>query len=262
MRYLIVLSLAIGLIFVNLGYSHPNPSPAGGGYLVLDEEHDFVSTVRAWFPEGKFKELTAEAWIYIETPPDPNAFWSVIGQEDRFNLIIHGAKGGNPGAWVHGEGVISPIVVGSVPASKGRWVHIAAVFNANAGYGMNGMGGNWLKPGGNILESDKPLIIGGIIPQDLNLCHFAGEPMRFKGYIDEVRISDVARYVGVRYEVPKGRFEADEHTISLWHFDEGPESIRYIDASGNGYTLWRNGFFEIDPEDKVTTIWGKLKRGH
>ena len=60
----------------------PPPSPAGGGMLWLDETHDFVATVEAWFPDEEFEGLTAEAWIYFEEPPEPNIFWSIIGKRD------------------------------------------------------------------------------------------------------------------------------------------------------------------------------------
>lgn len=66
----------------------PPTSPAGGGMLRLDETHDFVATAKAWFPDKQFEGLTAEAWIYYEEPPIPGTFWSIIGQEGRFNLII------------------------------------------------------------------------------------------------------------------------------------------------------------------------------
>ncbi|MEO2004086.1 MAG: hypothetical protein ABGY41_08305 [Candidatus Poribacteria bacterium] len=64
------------------------------------------------------------------------------------------------------------------------------------------------------------------------------------GRVGEVRISSTARYpfeaVGGddanRLSVP-GRFETDEHTVALWHFDEGANAVEYADASGNGHTL-------------------------
>ena len=54
----------------------------------------------------------------------------------------------------------------------------------------------------------------------------------FLGVIDEVRISDVARYDG-DYE-PVSRFEPDEHTMALYHFDEGESQVLH-DASGHGH---------------------------
>lgn len=57
----------------------------------------------------------------------------------------------------------------------------------------------------------------------------------FHGTIDEVRISSIARYtqdfVPPR---PDDRFEADDNTLALYHFDEGQGTIAH-DSSGNGH---------------------------
>ena len=52
----------------------------------------------------------------------------------------------------------------------------------------------------------------------------------FQGIIDEVRISNVARYT--EDFTPAKRFEPDEHTVALYHFDEGTGDV-LIDSSGN-----------------------------
>ena len=237
----------------------PPRSPAGGGMLRLDETHDFVAITKAWFPDEQFEGLTAEAWIYFENPPDPPTFWSIIGQEGRFNMIL--SNGSSLGVWGYAEDDIGgPIAIGGHTVPKGKWVHVTAIYDASAGKGVNGKGGNWCCPGGHLIKSDKPLRIGGIIFQDPKQVRFGGENVKFQGYIDEVRISNVVRYVGPEWEVPKGKFKVDEHTISLWHFDEAPGSILFKDASGNGYDLWRSGVLAVEAQRKLTTTWGHLKQ--
>ena len=54
----------------------------------------------------------------------------------------------------------------------------------------------------------------------------------FCGAVDEVRISRIARYDGDF--IPARRFEADEHTLVLYHFDEGSGNVAR-DSSGNGH---------------------------
>ena len=241
----------------------PPPSPAGGGMLRLDEKHDFVATVETWFPDEEFEGLTAEAWIYFEEPPLPLSFWSIIGQEGRFRLILHG-NAGALGASAYAEGANTVVIIGGRDQHppKGEWVHVTAVYDAGAGIGTNGKGGNWCCPGGHLIKSNKPLRIGGIIPQEPWRL-FVGENVKFRGYIDEVRISNIVRYVGPEWEVPKWKFEVDEHTISLWHFDEETGFNRFKDASGNGHHLWRGGVIgglAVEAERKLTTTWGQLKR--
>ena len=240
----------------------PSPSPAGGGMLQLDEKHDFVATVNTWFPDEQFEGLTAEAWIYFEEPPDLFDFWTIIGQEGRFGLVLHG-KFDTLGAWGYHEGANSGIITGGTAVPKGEWVHVVATYDASAGKGMNGKGGNWGRPGGHLIKSDQSLRIGGIVPQDPERSHFVGENVKFQGYIDEVRISNVVRYDGPEWKVPKGKFEVDEHTISLWHFDEKPGLSRFKDTSGNGHHLWRSGVIgglAVEAQQKLTTTWGQLKR--
>ena len=54
----------------------------------------------------------------------------------------------------------------------------------------------------------------------------------FHGIIDEVRISNTARYT--EDFTPEERFEPDEHTLALYHFDEGSGDV-LKDSSGNGH---------------------------
>ena len=60
----------------------------------------------------------------------------------------------------------------------------------------------------------------------------AKEANHFHGIIDEVRISNTARYT--EDFTPQGRFEPDKYTMALYHFDEGSGDVLH-DASGNGY---------------------------
>ena len=257
-RQLLVYLLAVAFIPLS-AKALPPPSPAGGGMLRLDETHDFVATTKAWFPNKQFKGLTAEAWIYFEEAPAPGTFWSVIGQEGRFNLVIHG-NGNTLGAWGYAEGAAGSLISGGTSLPINEWIHITAIYDASAGKGFNGKGGNWCCPRGHLIKSDKPLRIGGIIPQDQSRSHFIGDNVKVRGYIDEVRISKVVRYVGPEWEVPKGKFKVDKHTISLWHLDEAPGANRFKDTSGNGHDLWRSGVLAVEAQQKLTTTWGQLKR--
>ena len=60
----------------------------------------------------------------------------------------------------------------------------------------------------------------------------SGIPKCFHGTIDEVRISNIARYT--EDFTPQKRFEPDEHTMALYHFDEGSGDV-LKDSSGNGH---------------------------
>jgi len=81
----------------------------------------------------------------------------------------------------------------------------------------------------------------------------------FKGAIDELRISNVARY-GDGFVPPK-RLEVDRYTMALWHFDEPLGSLSYEDASGNGNTLLSSRLLSVSLKADKASLWGRLKRG-
>ena len=47
------------------------------------------------------------------------------------------------------------------------------------------------------------------------------------GRVDEVRISDIARYAG-SFEPPRREFDPDPHTLLLMHFTAGGENVGLI----------------------------------
>ena len=95
-------------------------------------------------------------------------------------------------------------------------------------------------------DADTPLVIGAA---PLALPTSASPPKNrpitpMRGRVGEVRVSSKARY-GMSNDAPEdasavvpGRFDVDEYTVALWHFDEGPGAPEYADASGNGHTLY------------------------
>ena len=78
-----------------------------------------------------------------------------------------------------------------------------------------------------------PLVIGADVNGRGNPTSF------FTGLIDEVRLSDSARYSGQRF-TPERRLKADADTVALYSFDSdlGPY---VIDGSGRGYHARRVG---------------------
>ena len=89
----------------------------------------------------------------------------------------------------------------------------------------------------------------------------------FTGYIDEVRISKVARYdVKKKGFMPDDKFKDDAKTVALWHFDEPGGTREFSDASGNAYHLvGENGAkignpLAVEAEGKLTTTWAQLKQ--
>ena len=63
----------------------------------------------------------------------------------------------------------------------------------------------------------------------------SGSSNRSDGQIDEVRISNIARYVN-DFNIPIYKFNPDINTVALWHFDENSGTTS-TDHSGNGYNV-------------------------
>ncbi len=268
----------------------PPASPAGGNYLVLDGVDDYAvldfKTFGVLFPKDT-DEFTVEAWVYPTTPPAENIHAMILSQQvwmkamsddegwadikkrikwqkgDLF-LIIEGHVriGGRPGATG-----FTPIAL-----SPNQWNHVA--YQAKGGQ-RSTIVNDIVKtiPQGVTLAHDlsafkhpKDFTLGGF-GEKITTPRGEGFQGSFAGYIDEVRISTVARYdVGRQGFTPRNKFNKDRETIALWHFDELSGNRKFSDASGNAYHLeGKNGAktsipFAVEAEGKLTTTWGRFKQ--
>lgn len=100
---------------------------------------------------------------------------------------------------------------------------IASYFNGRGA----GQRASWSQSG----QVDPPLRQDVNFPINVHMWHAGGLPGReFDGLVDEVRISNIARYDSDF--TPQLRFEPDENTLGLYHFDEGAGST-LTDSSGH-----------------------------
>jgi len=198
----------------------PCPVPQGGNWAV--EFHD--GTVE--FPYHPImntgETVTIEGWVRNAVPQPPLHVFIAV----RFKNSAEDKE-----LVVFGDGRIGTIYAGSpwplvatgpgVFPLDGKWHHVAFVRWADGTYKefldgqevyAGGPGPCWLTC--NIINSDPPTQIG----RD----HADGWA------IDEVRISDVARY-SANFQ-PQTTFQSDANTVLLAHFDEG-----------SGITTWDDG---------------------
>ena len=136
---------------------------------------------------------------------------------------------------------------------KGRWSesetsHIAGTFDGQKmRFFLNGRQEPMeITIDGRFMESSLPIMIGAIpvsgsIPGQ-NVWKI------YNGVIDEVRISNVVRY-SADFE-PQTRFEPDEATMALYHFDVGEGKLA-IDSSGNNHhgQIWEAEWIEEFPHE-------------
>ena len=257
----------------------PPPSPAGGNYLALDGVDDHAvldfETFGILLPKGA-DEYTFEAWVYLTTPPDRDTHPLVLSQQVRMYVWNHGPK---IGLRLMGAAHLHPLrgvafgmreIFSFLP---NQWNHVA--FQAEAGQRILIINDVVrISQGGTILAADlsharhpQDFMIGGFgekIESDWHGGHFWGH---FSGYIDEVRISTVARYNTARRDfTPREKFENDAKTVALWHFDEPRGTRAFSDTSGNAYHLvgkngaQTDGALAVEAQGKLAMLWGRLKR--
>ena len=153
----------------------------------------------------------------------------------------------------------------------GKWHYM--VFQQEGKKTLISIDGEWCYEGElkgwekvDTLDSDRPFYLGGraldepfVEPVWIRVALPRIVPT--EAMIDELRISDIARYHGMP-PIPKSGFASDLHTLALWHFDEPLGSLRYEDSSGNGNTLFSSKLLPLSLKGEKPAMWGEIKRGH
>ena len=284
-----LLLLTFGPLSVN---AFPPPSPAGGNYLVLDGIDDYAvldfETFGILLPEGT-DEFTVEAWVYPTAPPAKNMSATILSQQVRMTVAsdkneklqrikesIDWQKGdlllianAHVAGW--GGGAVTPFM--PMTLAPNQWHHIAYQAKRKETITIVNDLSRTL-PQGTTIGHDlskfwrpKDFTLGGF-GKKIELPHvpnyFWGS---FTGYIDEVRISTVARYdVSKNAFMPNKKFKNDGKTVALWHFDESGGLRKFADSSDNAYHLVGKGGAKtgiplaVKAQGKLTTTWGQLKQ--
>ncbi len=218
----------------------------GGNWNELDSVDDFASapdSASLDVGDESSESLTVEAWIYPRSfPAAPSTTGEnemiIAAKSNAYRLSIQRDKDtfGNsfPGFrfQVQIDTVSSFAVVASFSSvTLNQWYHIAGVFDNFADkikLYVNGQQKVSSTVSSNLTNSSETFIVGGPPPS-------SGDKY-FNGRIDEIRVSDVARYSS-DFSSPSGPFVPDANTRALWHFDESVGSTVFADSSGNGNTL-------------------------
>ena len=242
------------------------------------------------FDDVEGKGITVEAWIYLTDKPKDWNFaanshegrWNIFAKPSSYFVSVMGRdlssdirRGDPKGTTYIVYGVHSRVSMGifgpEIPSPDfplNRWVHIAYQISVNVkGNRMkviwyyDGDGGGFFFSA-TMNRTDAPLIIGGTKRNGWGWGHrYRFGSMTMKGYIDEVRVSKGFRYGPAERGIPwKRPLRADWRTIALWRFEEGLGAVMYRDSSGNGYHLFPGGSLAVEPENKLATTWGSLKR--
>jgi hypothetical protein len=136
----------------------------------------------------------------------------------------------------------------NIPLTPGVYHHIAITYSkatSTASMFIDGINVN-----STTIDIDADSIYYGSDAHDssanyIGLSFYDGDP-QLNGNIDEFRISDTVRYAADF--VPSVPFTKDEHTVALYHFDEGTGQMA-ADSSGNNYTAQLGSTIDADSND-------------
>ena len=201
--------------------------------LQFDGKDDYVETPVQF---DVTQPLTVEAFVTVPKRPE----WNQVVLCDA-NLGGFGLGPRENGKWrmdvqaLGGQGserdeVGYVRVEANDEMDYGRRTHVAAVYDGRiVRLYVDGRLQTQSRAVEEVVPSTLPILIGANPNPD-------GETTmeEFLGTIDEVRISKTPRYTADF--TPAERFEPDEHTLALYHFDDAAGTT-LADASGNG----RNG---------------------
>lgn len=212
--------------------------PLDGPHRPVDVGMDF--TIEFWMKaipgDNMAENCGAEEWYYGNVIIDRDVFGP--GDYGDYGIVIcnrnivFGVERLNNGS----KGVVGNIVV-----DDGEWHHIAVTRQSSNGAmrlyvdgildasiaSSNATGDVSYRNGRTTNYPDDPYLVFGAEKHD-----YPGS-LYYKGWLDEVRISDVIRY-STNFSRPTAPFSTDGNTVALYHFNEGAGNTLYDSAEATG----------------------------
>ena len=258
-----------------------------GDALRMSDGASLSTHADAAFHDIGAEGLTIEGWFYLDELPEVGEVQTFFSNPSKYALGIGIAKGDTVDEWYDPNEVRA---FGSFWAAQGwgskpksilgagdhrnppvkKWFHVAWQFHAEPpdvawwythkqAFPFDlGARFPWALAAG-----DGALYIA---TPKLGQHGFGVEPDTdisvFRGLVDEVRVSSIARYDG-RDAVRPRHFRPDKHTVALWTFDGDRP---YADSSGAGHHLIHTGTITVEPlavdrRGKLAAIWAQIKSG-
>lgn len=219
-------------------------SKIGDSSLYFDGVDDDLQIGSASSADWNFGtgDFTIECWIKPESPYSASIIskWNTTGTTDNsFIIFIDSDK--KVKAYVQnncaniGYGVVpissSVLTVGS----SSTWTHVALQRTGNViELYINGTREDSKAFAGSLCTSNQTLQLG-------DFGNWSGpDPARWKGYIDEVRISNTARYTSAGFTPSTTAFTSDSNTKLLIHSDFD-NVTSFADTSSHAHTVTANG---------------------
>ena len=199
----------------------------GSSSLSLDGTGDWliVDNSRTRFQFGS-NDFTIEAWINptsiytVGSPIEP--IWNKYNTSNSQRMLSFGIYDGFLGYFWASSGASGNAVQTTQAISTGSWKHIALVREGNTwSVYYDGTRVDTRTLAVTLHASTDPVYIGS---------YFGTANNEINGYIDELRVSDTARYSGTSYTVPTSAFTPDANTLQLYHMEGSNGSTKFTDS--------------------------------
>jgi hypothetical protein len=212
-----------------------HPAPKEDRALRLDGRTQAlrVESKRLALPDGAF---TLEGWI---RPGDMSGRRGLFAKTEQSEYGIF-VSDGAPSFTVHLDGRYASVEGAPASLARDRWQHVAGVHDgAELRLYVDGRLVGRTEAKGRRTPNDLPLVLGADVNKD-------GQPTSYyAGEIDEVRVSEGARYAGEQF-TPARRLEADARARFHYRFD-GALWPLVLDASPVGLDAESVGSPELVP---------------
>jgi hypothetical protein len=203
-------------------------SGAGNSYKNLGTANSYLSGSMNALGSGDF---TVEAWIYN----------SDLGSGNRNIIDTRSSGGNNDGIFIYyntGTNVVnfhfqSGGVFTSGAMTDQAWNHIALVRSSNVARGF--VNGVYFGSINNSTNKSSTVFRFGAFVDD----SAAGSV--WNGYIDDLRVSNNARYPSTTTFTPPGDFTSDGNTNLLFEFNGTDGGTTFTDSGPDNRTITRNG---------------------
>jgi hypothetical protein len=174
-------------------------------------------------------DLTWECWFYPIDNGTSSGTYTIISNRGSFtstNLYVAFRQTDNKVQW--GNSTMGANVTTTTFAFN-TWHHVALVREGTS----SGNFSLYVNGTQEMTDTDTNTIGSGTQNFIAVGCIDAATPsFGFNGYIDEVRISDNARYSGSSYATPTTKFTNDDNTLLLIHMDGTDASTDFRDDNG------------------------------
>jgi len=216
----------------------------GTGSVEFDGTGDYLDVPSGLAIAGSGEDFTIEAWVYFDSltggqgiftdrPPTTSGYSSTnfYVEKNSSNTIFCGFSGGGD-------------ITGTSSVSASQWYHMAFVRSSGTtSFYLDGQQtGSTLSYTGAV--DDGSFSMGAVVGQYLN------------GYMDEIRVSSVARYTA-DFTPPQSTFQYDSDTLLLLHCD-GTSGSTTFDADESGAARTAIDLDTVNAQSEIDTAQKKF----